>query len=520
MKQLKVIVPSYTSTNGIFQASFKDSFTIDPESRIMFDKISFTISNGNVTGLTIPSQTVKMNAAANLVNSVIRNVFVQGKTYPTLSELMLALNVAYNKVLNSGPLTPIVQGNLSDLGLALYNTVSTDQTTKQITYTFAYNQALVVPAETPVINNLQALQFIWSPAAAGEFHFYSPKAILMGALSASCCLYTFDSATTTTTFQMGLTNIASDTSQITFGIQWDGTTMSIVNNGVATDTIPNPSQFDNSGSSQADQGLRCYWFISDGELRFALVDQRAVSQNAWTYLYISPLGSYPGYDVNTPLYFKIFGDASSTPFRFTFPLVTHDPLLVQDNHGSYVDLTRLTRNTYISTPPPLGTYPPWNPPLQQLQNRSIALDFTDANTLLNGLGFSTPLLQSISNVSGTITGSIPVGFINNQELELDIFDMPLDSYISNPQASSGRVNCVTFFTPVLLNPNSQGSAQFLFENKNMPFINIKNKFPQVIETLSFRLFNPVTPGYKINFQNISFNMYIQSPSDGMPIAFA
>ena len=48
MKQLKVIVPSYSTTDGIFRASFKDTVTIDPNSKVVFDKIAFILFNNDI----------------------------------------------------------------------------------------------------------------------------------------------------------------------------------------------------------------------------------------------------------------------------------------------------------------------------------------------------------------------------------------------------------------------------------------------------------------------------------------
>ncbi|MEI7674413.1 MAG: hypothetical protein WCI60_01635 [bacterium] len=522
MKQLKVIQSSYTSTNGIFTASFKDSFTIDPLSRIMFDKISFTISNGNVTGFTVPNQSVLINPAANHPTSVTRSATIMGNTYPTLTDLMRVLNSSYNKVLDSGPLTPIVNNVPSDLGLAFYNGILIDPVTKQNTYTFAFDQALVQTDLDPIPINITGHDGVWTPDADEDYSYLSPSAILMGALSCSLSILGFNSLTTGTTFVMGLGDEDVNNSEIACGISWDGRNMSIINNGQITHTIPNPEMF-NNGHEDADQALRCYFFITNGELRFALVDMTSEYEDIWNYKYITPLGIFPGYNVNTPYYFQFWGrdDNASNSIGFSLPQITFDGVLTKDNQGSYIDLSKLSHNTYLSRPL-LGQneYPPWDPPSELYDNRSVRLDFTNANTLLNGLGFTTPILQTITNVDGTITGSVPVGFVANQELELDVFDLPLDTYVSNSNGNSGRVNALSFFTPLLVNPNSQGSAQFYYENKVMPFIDVKNQFPQIIESLSFRLFNPTNPTYAINFQNISFTMYIQSPKDGLALAFA
>jgi len=117
------------------------------------------------------------------------------------------------------------------------------------------------------------------------------------------------------------------------------------------------------------------------------------------------------------------------------------------------------------------------------------------------------------STEGVINGLLPIGFIANQEYELDILDLPLESYVSNPERNSGRVNGIVFFTPSLLNPGVVGSSNFVYDSRTLFPLSIKNEYPMVLESLSFRLFSPTQPNVPINFEGISFNMYIKSKED-------
>jgi hypothetical protein len=321
-------------------------------------------------------------------------------------------------------------------------------------------------------------------------------------------------------FEFGL--YAADV--LSFGVRWDGATsrMYYVVDGVNTTEIVNTTLFDNP--NPAKPGKRCYFYIREGELRFGLCDMNNANPDLWTRLLESPLGTFQGYDVNTNYTFNINGIKSvvTTALAFSHPLITQDIVTKVNNRGSYSDFSGIGAISYLpkALPNPLPVRAAWDPPDDNDFTRAIRLNFTNALTLLNGLGLGTPVLTTPANNDGSITGVSTLGFVSNTELELDVLELPLDSYIGNRGGNSGRVNCITFFTPQLLNPVSLGNSQFIFENKNMPFINIKNKQPMVIESLSFRLFNPVTPTSTIQFQNISFNIYIQSPADGLQVALA
>lgn len=511
MKQLKVIVPSYSTANGIFRASFKDSVTIDPNSKVVFDKIAFTVTQGNNTNISLPASTIQINTAANLPASQNRNVFLAGANYATSTELCRALNEKFNGCLNSDPLLELNDYTAPDLGLAFYNTAPDN------IYKFTFNQVQNSYVDIPTIVGVRETQAIETVPVftpydnVPSFIIADPEPLLMGALSASTSIINFNNITSNNLiFQLGLYDENAD---LQFGIDWNGGIMSKIEGGNVTGVIPNESLFNNTVNS----GLRCYFFVKDGLLHFTLADMSDVDPVNWQYL-IQPI-AFIGYDVNTVYSFAVKGSVvGTTTVGFTNFLTTNDEVLTPNTAGTayYLDTDKI-KPLIFTKRPALGAIPysyGWlPPPTPNIFERSVRLNFTEANALWYGLNLGTSIVQTPLSTSGIINGLLPIGFIANQEYELDILDFPLESYVSNPAKNSGRVNGVVFFTPILLNPGVVGSSNFAYDTRNYFPISIKNEFPMVIESLNFRLFSPSQPAVPINFEGITFNLYIQGNED-------
>lgn len=509
MKQLKVIVPTYSTTDGIFRASFKDTLTIDPNSKIVFDKIAFTITQGNNTNISLPASTIQINTAADYAQSSPRNVFLQGANYATTTELMRALNTTFQSCFNSDPLLQLFDGSPADLGLAFYNTALNN------IYKFQFNQVqnsyVTFPDPVQMVETLQIETVpVFSPEDDSQFNMFDPKPLLMGAFSASTSIINFNSTTTDVDFNLGLFD---ENYVFQYGIQWNGTAMRKVEGGIPTAFIPNEDLFNNT----TDSGQRCYFFIKDGLLHFGLAAMDDADPINWEYL-IEPI-AFTGYNVNTVYFFGLDGAVNgSTSLGFTNFLTTNDETLTPNAAGTayYIDTDKI-QPVIFTKPPPLGVVPysyAWlPPPTPNIFERSVRLNFSAANALWYGLNVGTSIVQTPVSTSGELNGLLPIGFVANQEYELDILELPMESYVSNPSYNSGRVNGIIFFTPILLNPGVVGSSNFVYDNRNLFPISIKNEHPMVIESLSFRLFSPTQPTVPINFESISFNMYIKSKED-------
>jgi len=416
----------------------------------------------------------------------------------------------FHSCLNSDPLLPLTDSSPSDLGLAFYNTADSN------IYKFQFDQVQNSYVTNPEEVEIQPIGTIanvsvYRPNDNSVFSMFDPKPLLMGAFSASTSIIDFNSTTSTTIeFNLGLYDENGD---FQYGIQWDGAVMSKVQGGNVTGVIPNPNLFNNA----TDSGQRCYFFTKDGLLHFGLAAMDDVDPVNWSYL-IQPI-AFTGYDVNTIYFFGLNGVVTgTTAVRFMNFLTTNDETATPNAAGTayYLDTDKI-KPLIFTKPPPLGVVPysyGWlPPPSNNIFERSVRLNFSGANALWYGLNLGTSIVQTPVSTKGEINGLLPIGFIANQEYELDILDFPMESYVSNPDRNSGRVNAVVFFTPILLNPGVVGSSNFVYDNRNLFSISIKNELPMVIESLSFRLFSPTQPDVPIKFIDVTFNMYIKSKED-------
>lgn len=539
MKQIKVYNTA-VSSNDYFTASFSDTVTIEPGSRVMFDKISFTISTGDKSQITFPDQTILINNVANEPLGANRAVVIPGGTYNTLTDLMNAMNRAFAASLDSDPLYDTNYQIESDVGLAYYNEAT--GSSAPYTYVFAYDQSQLEIDTTGDLTNMipvtqnDGLNSFAVQTIGTNFSYISPSPLVRGGLSASTSLLAFDTNACPGYFDIGLYSSPDIGATLLHGIRWDGVakTLSYVNNGSVTSLVTNtPNIFNNTTPDPlvpGNPGLRIYWYMSQGQLRFCLNDMSDADPVNWTRIVESPLGTYAGYDVNLPHFFQINGNLTGGVIFYSAPQLVFDKHTPVNNTGYYTDISTIGTVKYLpKVPRTVPLHAAWFPvPDDNIITRSIRLDFTAAGNLITGLGLIIPVLQSVASFDGVISASKPIGFVSFTELELDILDFPLESYLSVKDSNysnrtitdrSGRVNAVTFFTPSLLNPTGSVS-QYIFSNLNMPFINIKNEFQQVVESMTFRLFNPASPTTTIQFHNLSFNFYIQSEKDGIAIAFA
>jgi hypothetical protein len=175
-------------------------------------------------------------------------------------------------------------------------------------------------------------------------------------------------------------------------------------------------------------------------------------------------------------------------------LVTGDNL-----NKNYKGLEQLTYGTYQSFPS-----------LDASPSRNVRIDFTGAQALQRGLGF-TAFVYNMTGPSGSITSEGKIGFVNFFDLALDLYNFTLESYMSSP-TTKGRVAAVGYFVPVPTTTTA-GQSTFYAENKQLVFIDIKNKEKQVIESLNFRIYNPSIPRDTFVLTNVSFTLFIESETD-------
>ena len=525
MKQLKIIADQYDSQYSVSRASFNESITIAPHSRIWLDKISMNVISGGGNGnIVIGDQTISFSpnkiTGPNSIPS--RSVVIPGGTY-TLATL---LGVIQDK-LNSNLYTSIAintQSKIPDLGLGFLVTSAIKPQTTDPYVTISFFGATCIRQQNVVETNFSLTNNLWTvrDSLANFSALVYPTQLLAGGLLIETALLTPSIGLGTDTIVFGLYDKlpSGPALQLNYGLNRDADGQwYIVNNGVRT-LMTNPALLNQNFGQLWTFRKLCFYIdpvdVASNGLRFAIVDTS--NPNVRTILYTTPLGAFAGYTTTQPWYFIIEHDPDhaggpTDSGQWLDPFVTYQPNILNDNVGSYIDFTTIGTRTYISTlQAPLGIFPvlPYNaPPV-----RNVAISFQNAIPLGQGLGFSVPVLPTITGQNGTITAPNKVNFIPFVDLALDILNLPLATYISSAD-TTGRTNTLAYFTPQPIKTTSD--SLYYFENKNITFIDIANETPLTIEALTYRLYNPVDLNSYYLFNNLSITMFISEPTEGMDI---
>lgn len=514
MKQLKVIQKQVSSTNPFFTASFTESITISPNSRIWFDKISLNILSSGPDGqIEIGPQTILV--APNILGDPVlsqgyRTCYLAGGTYPTINDLYTALTAAMNKSLYTNPTTSN-EVKMPDVGLAYLVLPSTiDATNTEI----AFVQSPCTQQTNPIDTNINKGVYWWTPAVTPlPWSLIFPTPVLAGGLQCNSAVY-FPDLTL-----YGDNNVfiglytAVGVGPVydyvrTFGFTLIDGVWYFYNENTLTD-IPDQAAFQNANDPPTTY---MSWFVDPNDnasLKVGLFDN---STPVVAQILSSPNGTFQGYNVATNYFFGADGiqGAALLPVQILDPFITYMPNVVQVNSGwkldtginlnaNYQGLKQLTYGSGLTFPAtPLGP-------------RNVKINFSDALVLMGGLGFAT-IYNFMTGLSGSITSQGPYGFLNFYDLALDVFNFALESYrsttLSGDIGVSGRVATLGYFVPIPTT-NVAGQTTYYAETKQLTFIDIKNKEPQVIESLNFRLYNPANPNEKYTFGNVSFTIFIE-----------
>jgi hypothetical protein len=528
MKQLKIIASSYDSQVSVSQASFNESITIAPNSRIWLDKVSMNIlSTGGNGDIIIQGQTITFNpdrTNSQTTTALFRSFVIPAGSY-ALSDLLAVIQDGFNSNLyssiafDSGNRTP-------DLGIGFL--VSSSVASKGQTVSIAFVAATCETRNDPITVNIDLNGDNWlildqtQPASVN----YTTTPLLKGALLVNTSIAVDGGNYTDNEISLGLfpaVQGATQDSDLQYGLRYDGTTsLWYIVNGPSEVPITASALLNNDTNNAGWPNKRFTFFIDPADfasngLRFAVVD--AVSH---AIIYQTPLGAFAGYTTDENWYYGIFTTPSLTNNTIIFkdPFITYQPNVLNDNVGTYIDFPSIGTKTYVGIiPNPVSAFPVFpyiNPPV-----RNVVIKFVDSQQLGFGLGFGTSTLPTIVGVSGIITAPNPVNFINFVDLAMDILNLPLQTYISARSSTSGttgRTNTLAFFTPQP--QNSSSTSLYSFENKNVTFIDIGNKDPLVIESLQYRIYNPLDLNSFFVFSNLSINMFISEPSEGGDVRIA
>jgi hypothetical protein len=526
MKQLKIVTPLVNTNNPFFTANFTESITISPNSRIWFDKISFNIvSSGEGGTIQLGDQVIQMSPnVINGPNSIpLIEVFLPAATYPSIDDLYLAVQRALNGVLYSNP-TNVLSGKMPDTGLGFLvnpDPAHADQTE------IAFVQSPCTKQINPQALNIAKGEYWWEITGGpspNEWSLLYPTPLLAGALQCSTAVYAPNIGYDGNSIFVGLYE-RSGLGPIYDYVRKYGVFMNedwtwrYYNSGELTE-IPDQTAF-RSDSDPPHNFMT--WYIDPNDtarLKFGIFQK--IGENPITQLVTSPNGTFTGYDSNINYYFGANGFYNNAvlPIQILDPDITYMPHIIPDNTGWLLQTgTALNTNYKGLQAQEFGYQAPY-PTLGVLGPRRVRIDFSQALSLMQGLGFTT-IVNNMVGMEGAIFGNNPVGFVNFFDLALDCYNFTLESYMSSG-FTKGRVAAIGYFVPV---PTSTISGQTLFyaENKQLTFIDIKNKNEQVIESLNFRLYNPQNPKESFVLSNVSFTLFIEggnAEEDGILVRMA
>jgi hypothetical protein len=132
-----------------------------------------------------------------------------------------------------------------------------------------------------------------------------------------------------------------------------------------------------------------------------------------------------------------------------------------------------------------------------------------------GIGEFAPLSTAKAN-TGTYTGQSAISFTPfspNQELALEIVDLPLHSYVATADRQGGaRTNVVAYFIPQLLNGTTAPSSRVSFTQGLYQWLYLDSRTDIQLTSLSFRVYYPYNTSLTgTNFQatSMSFNILVE-----------
>ena len=497
MKQLKVVVDDYNSQSGLVTAKFYEPVMIPPGSKIAMDKFSMSVNSGSSSNFILDTQTVLIRTAYRAPpnggqSTPQRAAIIQGGTFENVSVLLSSVQQAFNSILQSSMTIP-ASPKVPDNGLSFITSLSKDN---KATIYFACGS--LDATTTPVTSNValnSGGSYIPTQPAVGEttnsyIVFSSP--IIQGALD--CRFKTYLKFNGNNETEWGLTdNLTGTYPTLLYGFRIKADDTLYIVNGTLETQIVDVDAFD-SKINYIHQ-----FYVENGKLRYQIASADLVN-----VYYNSDINAFNGFNFNTN-YFLGFRnsytavDGTSRGDSFGNISLIYQPAASQNNIGFYFDADLLDNKQYLTTLTNYGATP----------SRVVQIDFTNAETLRQGLGFDTNLYTLPSGISGAIAGTNAVSFSQYYNLCLDVTNLPLESYISlSSRNTGGRRNILCYFTPQRI---TASGTQYNFEAKTMNFVGTNNLDTRNIESLTFRIYDPVDVNSFLICNNMSFNIYIQEP---------
>lgn len=149
---------------------------------------------------------------------------------------------------------------------------------------------------------------------------------------------------------------------------------------------------------------------------------------------------------------------------------------------------------------------------------TVDLSQPSSNQLAVTLGYN-PVSYQLEPYAGALVSTTTSQNIFNVnqlrsafELAIEIIDIPLKTYFSQTGANErnfGRQNVICYFTPT---PSNETEGLYSFANSTHQWLDIDNSRDTVLQSLSFRVFNPYT-GVSFVSNSLGFNLLIKGKDE-------
>lgn len=496
MKQLKVIANQYNNLNGLMTVNFNENILVKPGSKIAMDKFSMDVTQKGITSdIVLASQNIQLTC--DVLTQSPRIVTIPAGTYATVEDILEEWNQQSNSTLETSML--ITTQDVPDNGL--YFGSDLEAVTNNVQLLWGGCPMVALSATNTSLEGVTidpSGTFIPTIPASGDSDWFidTTVPIIRGGVDIRYSLHDINvtDPNNYSQYSIGLVETLNSTDLI-YGIRRLDGLFYIVNLGSEIE-IDDYTAFLNS--SYIHQ-----FFVDAGEFRFQIVDPSDDSQK-----FITPVGSFSGFDFNTSYFFNFYGTFSTNvdgivPPEFIEPEVIFQTNITQINTGFTYDMASFIQKNHLYM---VG--------IPGVLDRTVLINFQDCPTLQEGLGFrSIAYGNQNPQPNDVYTAEELPSFELYYDLALDIPSLQLESYIASTNkgvgALTGRKNYLCYFVPQRVAGNR---LIYVFNSTKLDFVDLSMRDSVDLNSMQFRVVFPASPQSVLDVQNLSFNLYIQEPA--------
>jgi len=495
MKQLKIVANQYNNENGLMTVNFNEQILVKPGSKIAMDKFSMDVTQKGITSdIVLSAQNILLNCDQLTQSS--RVVTIAAGSYATVSDILEEWNQAANSTLETSML--ITNQDVPDNGL--YFGSDLEDVTNKVQLLWGGCPMVALAANNTDIQNVTidaSGTFIPTIPVSGDSDWIidTTVPIIRGGVDIRYRLKDINvtDPNNYSQYSIGLLETLNS-SDLIYGIRRLEGLFYIVNLGSEIE-IDDYTAFLNS--SYIHQ-----FFVDAGELRFQIVDPSDDSVK-----FITPTGSFSGFDFNTSYFFNFYGSISQNgsgilPPQFIAPEVIFQTNISQLNTGFTYNMDSFIQKNHLYM---IG--------IDGVLDRTVSISFEECPTLQEGLGFRSIVYGNQNPQPNDVyTAEELPSFQIYYDLALDIPSIQLESYIASTNKGvgslTGRKNYLCYFVPQRVEGNR---LIYAFSSTKLDFVDLSLRDSIDLNSIQFRVVFPSSPQSVLNVENLSFNLFIQEP---------